>query len=113
MRAWLLISIVLMGTMSAAQSQGVVGDFTKSPTEWIINTIDQPIVVRAVTGHICFEHNGGETKEPLKNVLFEIQGPGPDRKIRHATTDEGGRFKVDHVHPGNTNSKRHAMDSDP
>ncbi len=38
--------------------------------------------------------------EPLPNVLFEIQGPSTGKKIRRATTDEHGRFKIGHVPAG-------------
>ncbi len=32
--------------------------------------------------------------------LFEIQGPGTDKRMRRATTDENGRFKIGHVSVG-------------
>jgi hypothetical protein len=38
--------------------------------------------------------------ESLPDVLFEIEGPGGERKIRHATGDKKGRFKIGHVPPG-------------
>ena len=41
-----------------------------------------------------------EHHEPLPNVLFEIQGPSTGKKIRRATTDEHGRFKIGHVPAG-------------
>ena len=98
MRAWLLMWVIVMGTLTAAQENSTVGDFTKSPTEHIINRIEQPFVVRSVQG-IVNRQTGGPA-EPLANVLFEIQGPGTERKIRHATTDENGRFKMGHVPVG-------------
>jgi hypothetical protein len=39
-------------------------------------------------------------REPLPDVLFEIQGPGADRKIRKGTTDPYGRFKIARVPVG-------------
>jgi Carboxypeptidase regulatory-like domain len=76
--------------------QDIVGDFTRSPTEHIINEIPQPFVVRSVVGLITLPYGG----EPLTGVLFEIQGPGTDRKIRRCKTDEHGRFKMGRVPEG-------------
>jgi Carboxypeptidase regulatory-like domain len=50
--------------------------------------------VRSVGGLIEFK-NG--PLEPLANVLFEIQGPGTEKQLRRATTDEHGRFKIGQV----------------
>lgn len=33
----------------------------------------------------------------MANVLFEIEGPGTERRIRHATSDEHGQFKIGHI----------------
>src|SRR5579864_784354 len=98
MRAWLLMSMVIMGTISAAQQKATVGNFTKSPTEHIINQIEQPFFVQSVKGLISRQTTG--PMERLQNVLFEIQGPDDDRKIRRTKTDENGRFKIGHVPAG-------------
>ena len=98
MRAWLLMLVVVMGTLTTAQEKSTVGDFTKSPTEHIINQIEQPFVVRSLQGIVSRQTAG--PIEPLANVLFEIAGPGTERKIRHATTDENGQFKMGHVPVG-------------
>jgi hypothetical protein len=98
MRAWLLMSAMFMGTISATQQNATLGDFTKSPTEHIINQIEDPFVVQSVKGVISRQTSG--PSEPLQNVLFEIQGPDADREIRRATTDENGRFKIGHVPAG-------------
>lgn len=98
MRVWLLMCVIVMSMLTAAQEKSTVGDFTKSPTEHIINQIEQPFVVRSVQGTVS-RQTGGPV-EPLANVLFEIEGPGTDRKIRHAKTDENGRFKMGHVPVG-------------
>lgn len=98
MRGWLLMWVIVMGTLTAAQEKSTVGDFVRSPTEHIINRIEQPFVVRSVQGIV--NRQTGASTEPLANVLFEIEGPGSERKIRHATTDENGRFKMGHVPVG-------------
>ena len=90
---WLLIWAIA----AAAQDKASIGDFTKSPTEHIINRLEQPFVVRSVKGVIIRKEG---YREPLPEVLFEIQGPDTDRKIRRATTDEHGRFRMGHVPMG-------------
>ena len=94
MKAWLLVWLLVAIPLGAAQERATVGDFTRSPTEHIINRIDEPLVVRSVTGIIS--RRQGDLG-PLPNVLFEIQGPGVDRKIRRAKTDKHGRVKIRHV----------------
>lgn len=98
MRAWFLMWAVVLSAVAIAQEKATVGDFTKSPTEHIINRIEQPFVVQSVKG-IISRQTAGPT-EPLANALFEIQGPGIDRKIRRATTDDKGHFKIGHVPAG-------------
>lgn len=92
--AWMIAIVIPV----AAQNKATVGDFTKSPTEHIINKIDRPFVVRSPNGVIS--RSDGD-QEPLRNVLFEIEGPGTNRRIRRTTTDEHGRFEIGHVPPGN------------
>lgn len=74
-----------------------LADFTKSPTEHEIVVIEKPFAVRSVRGVVRFANHEAES---LPNVLFELQGPSPDKHIRHVTTAENGRFKVSHVPPG-------------
>lgn len=90
--------VILMGVIAAAQEKATVGDFTKSPTEHIIKQVEQPFLVQSVKGVITRETPG--SIEPLHNVLFEIQGPDAGQKIRRATTDEDGRFKIGQVPTG-------------
>lgn len=98
MKPWLLVCIIAITTLGGPQEKATVGDFTKSPTEHIINQIEQPFVVRSVAGVISRKQGD---RGPLPDVLFEIQGPGTDRKIRRSRTDEHGRFRIRHV-PGGT-----------
>lgn len=90
---WLLAALAVATTAGVAQKYSVAdfADFTKSPTEHALNVVEQPFTVRSVSGLIEFK-NG--PLEPLANVLLEIQGPGTDKRLRRATTDEHGRFKI-------------------
>jgi hypothetical protein len=90
---WLLGALVIATTLSVAQKYSVAdfADFTKSPTEHALHVVEQPFTVQSVSGLIEFR-NG--PLEPLANVLFEIQGPGTDKRLRRATTNERGRFKI-------------------
>ena len=90
----LLIPLVFAVALQA-KAQNTIGDFTRSPNEHIINEISQPFVVRSIVGMITIQRGG-----PLAGVLFEIQGPGTDRRVRRRKTDENGRFKIGHVLPG-------------
>ena len=92
--AWVLVLAISVGPLVKVQDRSLTGDFSKSPTEHIIIRIEQPFVVRAINGFINREEHNGE---PLTGVLFEIQGPGDERKIRQATTDEHGRFRIGRV----------------
>jgi hypothetical protein len=95
----LLAALGIATTSGIAQKYTVAdfADFTKSPTEQVLNIVEQPFTVRSVIGVVEFR-NG--PLEPLRNVLFEIQGPGTDKRMRRATTDENGRFKIGHVPVG-------------
>ena len=99
MRALLLAWAIFFGVLAAAQEKATVGDFTKSPTEHIINHMEQVFVVRSVKGVVMRGTRG--SADPLRNVVFEIQGPGKNRKIRRTTTDENGRFRIGRVPVGN------------
>lgn len=94
------IASLLLGLSFAltpdAMTRSQVGDFTRSPTERIINEIDQPFVVRTVAGMITLPFGDG----PIAGVLFEIQGPDTDRTIRQCKTDDKGRFKMGRVPEG-------------
>ncbi|HEY6308697.1 MAG TPA: carboxypeptidase-like regulatory domain-containing protein [Candidatus Angelobacter sp.] len=99
MKHWTLVWLLF--TLVAAQdgkfSEGSLAGFTKSPTEHIINQIDEPLVVRSVNGLIEFD---SANQEPLPRVLFEIRGPDGEKQIRQATTDRRGKFHVGHVPNG-------------
>ena len=94
---WFLIGISVTPVKMQSQDKGILGDFTRSPTEHIINQIDQPFNVRTVRGTI---RRAVGDAGPLPDVLFEIQGPGADKQIRRATADKNGRFKIGRVPAG-------------
>jgi hypothetical protein len=87
---WFLV-LTLAVTSSLSQEKSVIGDFTKSPTEHIIQQIEKPFEVKSVSGTVV---ESGGFHERMAAVLFEIQGPGSGRKIRRTRTDTKGRFKI-------------------
>ncbi|MCL6566971.1 MAG: carboxypeptidase-like regulatory domain-containing protein [Acidobacteriia bacterium] len=95
------LGLVILGiaVTCAAQERfqsGELKGFTKSPTEHIITRIDDPITVSSVRGLVVFSGKD----EPLKDVLFEIRGPGNQERIRAAKTGSDGRFKIGRVPEG-------------
>ena|ERR1700685_3277180 len=92
--AWLLVFPISAAPLVKIQDKNLTGDFSKSPTEHIIVRMEEPFVVRSINGLIIREQSN---KEPLTGVLFEIQGPGDERTMRQATTDEHGRFEMGRV----------------
>jgi hypothetical protein len=90
-----LLLLLVFAVVPQTKAQDVIGDFTRSRNEHIINEINEPFVVRSVVGLITDERG-----EPFAGVLVEIQGPGSDRKIRRCKTDDSGRFKIGHVLQG-------------
>jgi len=99
MRTLLALGTVLVWvTFVSAQdfSRPDISDFTKSPTEHIINQVDEPFHVKSVTGTITFQ----ASDQGVPKVLFEIEGPGLERTIRHSLSDGHGHFKISHVPQG-------------
>ena len=88
--------LVWVSFIRAQNSFPDISEFTKSPTEHIINEVHEPFHVKSVIGTITF---AGST-EGVAKVLFEIEGPGSQRTIRHGMTDSRGHFKISHVPPG-------------
>jgi hypothetical protein len=58
--------------------------------------MDDPITVSAVRGTVVFRGDG----DPLKDVVFEIRGPGASERIRAAEFNSEGRFIISHVPEG-------------
>jgi hypothetical protein len=97
MKAWFPVLFIVAVTSSLSQDKNVVGAFTQSPTEHIIQRIDEPFEVKSISGTVV-EHGGFH--EPMAEVLFEVQGPGSNGKIRRTHTDKNGRFKLGRVPEG-------------
>jgi hypothetical protein len=94
--ALLILGIALAcGAQDRFQS-GEFKGFTKSPAEHIISRVDEPFTVSAVRGSVIFSGKD----DPLKDVLFEIRGPGNLERIRAAMTGDDGRFKIGRVPEG-------------
>ena len=47
-----LLSVLAVAVLVAAQDKGKYAGFTKSPTEHIINELEQPFEVQAVSGAV-------------------------------------------------------------
>ena len=94
----ILLWILVLVSSARTQQTGLTGDFTRSPTEHIIVQISEPFIVRHIEGYTW--HEDAEQPYPLGDVLFEIQGPGEDKRIRHSTSDAHGRFKIRFVPQG-------------
>jgi hypothetical protein len=100
MKRWWITALVLMtAPFLRAQSSAPpdVSGFTKSPTEHIIDTIEDPFRVRNVTGIISTE----KSESGRADVLMEIKGPNDDQTVRRVITGKNGRFKISHVPEGN------------
>jgi len=99
MRTWCITGALLaFASFAAAQSSPPpdLSDFTKSPTEHI-EQIEDPFTVRAVTGTIRTAASEGGRAD----VLFEMEGPGDERTMRHTLTDKNGHFKISKLPEGN------------
>jgi hypothetical protein len=81
---------------SAIGNCGIAG-FTLSPSEHIVNEINEPFVVRRIQGRI--DSAGGEWPDDWP-ILFEIRGIQNIAKIRGVHADGKGVFKMDHVKEG-------------
>ena len=96
---WIIGALLASALFARAQTSPPpdLSDFTKSPAEHGIDTVEDPFRVRAVTGTISTATGDAGRA----NVLFEIEGPGDERTMRHVLTDKIGHFKISHVSDGN------------
>lgn len=77
--------------------------FCISSTEHLIVEVPEPIVVRSVKGTVVNQEGADPERfpsYPLPEVLFEIRGPGKSERVRGATTDKKGRFRIKDVAEG-------------
>jgi len=102
MKCSLLICMLCIAALGSTQKQeqshaGSLGEFTQAPIETVIVQIDQPFVVRSVTG-IIRRDTGDEA--PLAQALFEVRGPDDQKMIYRSITDDEGRFRIRHLRSG-------------
>lgn len=93
----LLFCLMYFGAQTHAQKgfdYSKLHEFTKSPTEHIINELEHPIEVRSVRGFITY--SGGH---PLANAIFEIREKSSDA-VRKTITNGHGRFSIRRVAEG-------------
>jgi len=99
MSKWLVLLTLGITTSCFAQERFQSGEFkgfTKSATEHIISRVDEPLTVPSVRGAILFKGKG----EPVKDVVFEIRGPGNSERIRSSKSDAAGLFHISRVPEG-------------
>ena len=92
---WFACAFLLWTPFVLAQDSSFpdLSDFTKSPTEHFIDEVYEPFHVESVAGVITIERSD----QALPKALFEIEGPGSQRRIRHGVSDSRGTFKISHV----------------
>jgi hypothetical protein len=100
MKTWWIIGALLAAVLFAGAQTSPppdLSDFTKGAGENRVDTVEDPFRVRAVTGTISTATGDAGRA----NVLFEIEGPGDERTMRHVLTDRNGHFKIPHLPDGN------------
>lgn len=95
---WFACAFLLCASSVWAQNSSFpdLSDFTQSPTENFIDQVYEPFHVRSVTGAITI----ARSEQAIPKVLFEIEGPGSQRTIRHGVSDNRGVLKISHVPQG-------------
>jgi hypothetical protein len=86
---WALLCVVTVACAQQRFETGEMKGFTKSPTEHIVERLDDQVPVRRVEGIVTSK----SLSKPLAGVLVEIRGPGANEKVTSAVTDRNGRFK--------------------
>jgi hypothetical protein len=78
--------------------EGDLRGFTQSPSEHIINELDEELIMPEVRGRVV--GNGGPSGWPMAGVLVEIMGPDGSEALRAAVSDAQGLFQVADVPAG-------------
>jgi carboxypeptidase family protein len=96
-----IVHLLLLAVAFGAPAQerfetGELKGFTKSPTEHIIERLEQTRAIRNVEGSV----RANAPKKPLEGVLIEIRGPGVAEKIRSTVSNRQGRFRLGGVPDG-------------
>jgi hypothetical protein len=97
MKELLLLCVFAVGISAIPQDKGKYAGFTKSPTEHIINELEQPFEVRSLRGLVTRKEGD---QGPLRDALVEIKGPGDHDQVRRARTNENGEFRIAHIASG-------------
>jgi hypothetical protein len=92
--AWFLLAPLCLSQHRI--TSGELAGFTESPTEHIINRLDNDLTVSKFEGRICFEDGS-----PLNAVLIELRGPGNVSKIVSTKTNAAGVFHIRNLSEGN------------
>ena len=95
-----LLCCLLFALPVASFSQGkyISGEFKGfTINEPVINKLEKDFTVAKIKGQVVFRDDDGA---PMKDVLFELQGPGETQKIRSAITNEDGIFEIRNVAEG-------------
>jgi len=89
--------VVIAATVLAFAATQDVGDFARARSEYAIDELSRPFVVRSVSGGVSLD---ADPEAVLPTAFIEIQGPGKDRRMRRATVDQDGRFRIRRVPQG-------------
>jgi len=93
----LSLSVCPFGWTQDRIESGELKGFTRSPTEHIINRLDDAFTVREVKG-AAFISDG--FKSPAVGVLLELRGPEGSESIVSTATKGDGKFSLRHINPG-------------
>lgn len=99
----IVVVIPLIGAafaaLALAQSKFESGEFkgfTRSPTEHIINRLNDTIITSAMTGMVLSIAD----QNAIIGAIVEVRGLGANEAIRQTVTDNKGRFKIEPLAPG-------------
>jgi hypothetical protein len=92
----LFIAAAFTGQGQERFTTGELKGFTKSPTEHIIEKLEETPIMRMVEGSV----GSKSLDKPLEGVLIEIRGPGATETLRSASSDRRGRFRLRRVPDG-------------
>lgn len=84
--------------MPARFLSGDLRGFSLSPSEHIINQVEEELIMPEVRGRVV--GNGGPSGWPMAGVLIEIMGPDGSEQLRAAVSDAEGLFQVGELAPG-------------
>jgi len=74
--------------------------FIKLPDEQFFQEIENPFVVKEVSG-FCLHGHYDEERVPLAGVIIELRGPGSEMRIFSTVSDQDGKFQFNKLPAGN------------